>query len=173
MAQHRYRAAGFTLIELMVVIVLLGLLAASAAMMVRLPLEQARLQQSISQLRVLDALARERAKQGATIQLLLDLQENSARLVDHRGQEVAPAMRLMGGNQFIGLLGLEKRSETLRWIAYDRFGTSSSFAVRIGSGAEQEREQWLLILGMTGQSYLTDDRVLIDEIIQTQRRHAA
>ncbi len=150
-------------------IVLIALLSAAAVVAVRLPLANAQLQHSISQLKMLDASARRRARSGEDARIVFDLESSTARVTDSRDRDLVPMVQLPRGHHFVRVLGTEKQSESARSVRYDRFGTSRTFAVEIGSKAENN--SWLLVLGMSGQSYLTKERGPIDAIVDRERNY--
>ena len=158
------RPHGFTLVELMIVLVVMALLSASAVTMVRQPLANARRQQSISRVRSLDALARERARQESKVRLVFDPQRNTARLIDAQDREIGSPLQLLGNDRFLSLLGTKNGSGPSRSVGYGRFGTSASFAVQLGS--EPRQSEWLLVLGMTGQSYVINDEETVRAILK-------
>ena len=161
---------GFTLVELLAVVVLMSLLAATATVMVRLPLAKAKREHSIAQLRVLDSIARDRAQRGEQVRLELDTSQGIARLIDHRHRELVTPVVMASGQDTVVVVGAGERLDSRRHILYDKFGTSGTYAVRVGR--PQGTDDWLLVLGMTGQSYSINKRGTVDAIINRQRHRA-
>ena len=164
------RRSGFTLIELLVVIVLFSLLAATAAVVVRLPLAKAKREHAIEQVRVLDSIARDRAQRGQQVRLEFDAKQGVARVIDHQHRELVSPVVVLSGQDTLVVLGADERSDAKRHISYDKFGTSKTFAVHVGPS--EKRNNWLLVLGMTGQSYSNYKRGTVNAIINGQRHRA-
>ena len=160
---------GFTLVELLAVIVLLSLITATAALAVRLPMLKAQREHSLAQLQSLDALARDRSRRGQAVRLEIDTEQKTARLLDAKNREwAAPTLLGIHGDK-VRIVGVDGRGDSKTLIEFDQFGTSLSYAVQIGQNADDSK--WLLFLGVTGQSYVLENRSVVDAIIAKQRRH--
>ena len=164
------RRFGFTLVELLAVVVLMSLLSAAATVMVRLPLAKARREHSIAQLRVLDSIARDRAQRGELVRLEFDTHQRIARLIDHKHRELLSPVVMGTTQDIVVVVGAGERSDSRRHISYDQFGTSRTFAIRVGP--PKGTNGWLLILGMTGQTYSVYKRGTVNAIINRQRHRA-
>ncbi len=159
---------GFTLVEMLVVLVLVGLLSGTAAVMVRQPLSRARRQFAISQLQLLDLTARERSRQGKWVRLTFDLKEQRVELRDERGESRGqPLVLKRKEEQIHRILGAEKNADDTFSITFDRYGMSPTYAVGVGAS----EPDWLLVLGVTGQTYLFKDANEIQTIISRERNH--
>src|SRR5438876_132513 len=78
------RARGFTLIEMMAVIVIIALLATAAALSFSQPLAAARARDAVSQVQTLDISARQFARRwGRTVQIVLDLSNRTLARREH------------------------------------------------------------------------------------------
>ena len=159
----------FTLIELMAVIVLMALLSATATLMVRAPLAKAKQDQAIAQIRFLDATARDRARQGEQVRLEFDLQASVATLIDGQGEEIVNRVALSDKPYQVMIMGAEKTDDSHRWVCYDQFGKSRSFAAQIGD--QSSTNGWLMVLGMTGQTYMLNEKGAVHAIISRERNH--
>ncbi|QDT07423.1 hypothetical protein K227x_58500 [Rubripirellula lacrimiformis] len=163
-------ARGFTLVELSIVLVLVSILSATAAMMVRLPLAESQRQHGISQVRSMDALARLHARSGDKIELEFDRQDQSVRVLNLTKQETISQVLLDSNSRILSVAFGDSRASTRSTIAYDRFGVSKSFAVALGRHGSDPK--WLLVLGMTGQQYIDESKEAVDAIIRRERNHS-
>ncbi len=168
------RPKAFTLLEIMVVVAILAIVSASAVLAVRQPLADTQHELTVSKLRWLDSLVRGRAERFGQAALEIDAQLGSAsvstgmdrsgrRAVDHRMVVDQPTHihTVLGHN--------EKSNEGVYRIVYNRFGRCSSYAIELG---DKHSSQWLLVLGLTGQTYNFDDRGKVDAIIAAERNDA-
>ena len=159
--------AGFTLIELLVVTAILALLAGTAMVTLRQPLASAKRLAALESIRLLDATARRRSADGTRLRLMFREKPSSVMLVNPRNEPVAMPVEVGGGRVIVRGAA---RIGSDRGVYYRRFGTTPTYAVQIRSA--RESSPWLLILGMTGQTYLIDDARTIDAIMRQQRHHA-
>ena len=146
---------GFTLVELCVVVAILALLVAVTAVSVRQPLVQAQRGKVIEQVRFMDALARRRCGDSfAPYSMRLKPESGLIWLVDRKGSKLAGAVGLPSGLKLLRVIGAKKDQSGVYEIRIDEFGTSSSYACKIGK--QEGASEWLVVLGLTGQTYKVD-----------------
>lgn len=171
----RHGRSGFTLIELIVVVAIMALLYASAAMMVRQPLEHSRWGHVVAQLEALDESARLRSRRSGPHSLVFDQANGRVTIQDRSGVEVGPALVLPTGLAITSVVTPERsqaenlgaRRQTV--VQFDRYGVASSYAVRVKS--TETSRPWLVVTGMVGQRYLERDKGAAYAIVNRERRH--
>lgn len=144
---------GFTLVELLVVIAILSMLAATAVMMVRLPLKRARVEANISEIVALDANARLLGRAAdAPVLIQINSQHGTVQLLQaaSEGMRVVTTINTGAGTRIdrVWVQGRESGSQEVR-LQFDRRGASDSYALRLIDS--QDRTYWILFLGMSGQ----------------------
>jgi type II secretion system protein H len=146
------RSPGFTLIELIAVLVIIGLIAGVAGLSLRAPYTEARLEHVVAQIEQLDATARSRAaRTGRPQQLVIDRRAGRFRLLDPDRAGVGESVV-----QLPDFLDIERMASSAvdagagpRSIDYTPAGASPTYAVALrGPG---KRETILVVAGWTGQ----------------------
>lgn len=153
---------GFSLLELLVVLGILGLLTTAAVARLNLPITQARREAARERWILLDRQLREQARhQGRTLKVTLALAERSAKLVDGASSEKFlvrpedfPESMICGPG--------DSSLQTLR-LDYLPDGTTCSYATAWKSTNSQS--DWLLIVGRTGQTLTITKREQVDALL--------
>ncbi|MCC7409231.1 MAG: prepilin-type N-terminal cleavage/methylation domain-containing protein [Phycisphaeraceae bacterium] len=175
------RRHGFTLLELLAVLLLTGLLASVAVASFRATRRIANLQQATGGLIALDAAARrEAASLGRPVQLLFNLDEQVVQAIDvgvesHRAiDQVA-----LSGSLRIERIVTPDQSLSAGQIALScTQGSSShatltpSYALRIiddPGRSSNPREQWILVAGLTGQVTTSIDEDTVTQIFNPRK----
>jgi len=161
-------STGFSLVELIAVLAIVSLLAATATLVVRLPLAKSRQQYVLSQVATLDAMGRSRSVRGTEVELTFDLRDQTIGLTGADGL-VGQAIVVGKAASLRRVLGAKRTSDGAFAVRYDRFGTSCSYAIELGRQGNQSR--WMLVLGMTGQVYENLDETKVREIISAERAY--
>ncbi|MCC7407059.1 MAG: prepilin-type N-terminal cleavage/methylation domain-containing protein [Phycisphaeraceae bacterium] len=175
------RHHGFTLLELLAVLLLTGLLASVAVASLRAMRHIADLRQAVSKLVALDASARgEAASLGRPVQLLFNLDEQVVQAID---VAVEPH-RLVDQVTLNGALRIERivtpdQSLSAGQIALPCTPGSSSHAALTPSYAlrivddpghtSNPREQWILVAGLTGQVTTPIDENTVTQIFNPRK----
>ncbi|MFG0261582.1 MAG: Tfp pilus assembly protein FimT/FimU [Novipirellula sp. JB048] len=159
------RLTGLTLIELLVVLAILSLISGVALMGVRLPLAASRQALAIERVKSLDAMARSRTGLG-TLRLRVDRRSGRVSLDD---RATGRTVQVVDFQQPLWTAGMVSDEDGGSQVFYGRDGTCRSFAIGWrGRGRRAERTDWLLILGMTGQSYQTGAGVFGEEAVSRE-----
>jgi prepilin-type N-terminal cleavage/methylation domain-containing protein len=185
--------SAFTLIEVMLVIVLLGLLAGATVFSLTETARRSSRADAIDQIRHADRMARAAARRiGEKYMLRFDLDEQRLwRVVQHRGDAEQASHRTDLPTRYrvdrmvvpstpdsSGLLSAEVSAETHESgsvdIPYSTAGRSVSYAVRLeprhASQQEDESEKkktgscWLVFAGLTGQMTVYHEKEAIDNL---------
>lgn len=162
---NRWRL-GFTLIEMMVVIVLLALLVSMATFQLRGPLQDATYTGNIERLQFLDQQVRAHAQRfGQQSELIIDLDTGGLASSGTSDASTENALRFTprGGTKIEGVLLADGsiHSGTAKIRISDR-GQSATYALQLRSPAGQQ--EWLLFVGLTGQSLRLKDENEIDQL---------
>jgi len=160
-------AAGFTLIEVMLSVLILALLATAAAMSLAQPLRAARSHDLLRQLRSIDSSARAAAvASGQDVRMVFDLSDNSIARLDGpqllalRSRENLPIgyqidqIRVSAQSTFSGAVPID----------VSPMGFSRSYALHI-LGPSFDR--WIIFAGMSGDMTQAPDDAATDAILAT------
>jgi prepilin-type N-terminal cleavage/methylation domain-containing protein len=153
---------GFTLIEIMLAVLIVGLLASAAALSFRQPIRAARAQDAVELIRSFDAGARDVARRfGKPVVLAFDLREGR---VERRENDdrATYAARLPQGIRIGQLRTAARRvAEERIEIPCSAAGLTRTYAVRlVGPGVDR----WLLVCGFSGDVQAIQDEAQLDAI---------
>lgn len=152
-------------------IAVLSLLTAMAAVSVRYPIAEAQRGQVISQIQALDSVARIRSGSKETpFLLVLSPREGRIELRDRSGQLISNHIVLPSPIKLIAVLGNATKRNGEYLVEFDSFGTSSDYACLIGS--ETGKQEWLVVLGMTGQCYLMEKESNVRTLVRSRSTRA-
>jgi prepilin-type N-terminal cleavage/methylation domain-containing protein len=145
---------GFTLVEIIVVITIMGLLTTAAALSFTGPLRTARAADAIAQLRSFDGRARQYAKRfNKDVQIVFDVSRGKMirREVSRDGNEYETS--LPGGCSIERVRqGVHVVDSGEIAIAYSRLGLTRSYTVHlVGPGLDR----WISVAGLTGEMTTT------------------
>lgn len=165
-APRRDRAAGFTLIELTVVLALMAALVSVAIVSFRATCERARLRFAIEEIAAADQHLRDQAARfGRGVQLTIDLDRHRLTMhtLDGEGKPVDRAAALSR----VRLDGIYVRSALARYgVHHIAFSSSGSPSYAIGLRAASGAARWLLVCGATGQTITIDAEREIKTVFQ-------
>ena len=153
------RNSGFTLIELMIVILIMAIMAGFAVLSLRGHIDRARWTRSIEQLENMDRIGRIAARSEATTyQLSFDRDKRKVELRAtgrNAPQKSFREWKLPNGIQFAGFQNgsSSNRSDEMK-ILINASGQSPSYAVAFKT--KSGTAQWLVTLGLSGQHIQMD-----------------
>jgi prepilin-type N-terminal cleavage/methylation domain-containing protein len=142
---------GFSLIEVTLVILILGIMAGAVTLRMAAPMNQANLNTIVAETGSFDNLARTAARtQGRPVQLVIDLGEPALRTSGEDGASLGPAYVLPSGYRLAKLyLGDQTFYSGQTAIQCSRLGHTATYGLEIEATNGQRR--WLLVAGLTGQ----------------------
>jgi prepilin-type N-terminal cleavage/methylation domain-containing protein len=153
----------FTLVEVMLVVLLVGTLAAVAVMSFARPLRAARVREAIAEVGAFDAAARRLARRsGREVEIVIDAYEQR---LTRREQDREPAshLTLPGGLRIEQVRSSgDAAHESPLTIRVAPHGWSRSYAVRV---VGPEFDRWLLVAGMSGQVTVIEDESKVEAIL--------
>ena len=165
----RSRAA-FTLVEMTVVVVLLGLTTAAVVVSFARPIERARAQDALDRVRSLDEAARVQAKRsGRAVQIVFDLSHGTLGRRDATGESVFEASLPdeFEIDRFRSAAG-DDVSSGEAVAACSPLGLTRSYAVRLVGPADVQR--WVLFAGLTGEMVVVRDEAMVNSILGDDAR---
>jgi prepilin-type N-terminal cleavage/methylation domain-containing protein len=159
----RHNLAAFTLIEMMIVVVILGLLTTAAVLSFARPLREARLRDAIEQIRAADADARRAAKHfNKDVTLTIRLED---RVIERREAGVGGATARTALPNSVRLEEVRIGTSTAfddALLEVSPMGLSPTWAVKIAS---DDRSQWLVFAGMSGQMAVLNDESRMAQLL--------
>lgn len=159
------RDRGFTLIELMAVLLILSVVLAAATLRVQGPLSQSRMANAVDKVSFFDAMARQYAvAQDVSLRMVFDLDEGTFYRTDAEGTErLGAAMALPAGFEIAKVrIGREEQTGTVE-VPLSRKGFSPSYALMI-SGPDGATK-WLLFAGLTDRMMELDDEKDVEAVL--------
>ena len=148
------RRAGFTLIELMVVVLIMGLMASVAVLSVRGHIDRARWTRSFEQIEQLDRIGRIAARRDASrYQLRFNRAKRSVELYAVESNVFKKKLREVKLPTSLEFASFQKAGNVGRGNDFEveiaSNGQSPSYALSIQTSSSQP--QWLVVLGFSGQ----------------------
>ncbi len=182
-ASRRLRRAGmprpgmrraFTLVELTVVLLILGIAAAAVTLGLHAPLGRVKMQDATDAMLAFDRLTRAAARQqDRPLAMRLSLREGGPIERCAAGDDApltAPLLLPSGCRIAVVLAGDERLTGPSAEIACSSQGYTPTYAMAIeGPG---EVQQWLVLAGLTGQVTPVEDESHAKEILEAQRHYA-
>lgn len=162
---------GFTLIEIVVVLVLVAMLASAVAMSAGGMLNNATQEEAVAQIDSLDSEARRTAKRlGRTVELHIDSETKQFTLRDPQKPSSPPlgSYRLPHAfeiTQSWRLIRGEPQNDTALVIRYEQDRTAMTWGLTISDRNAKEDVGSVMILGMTGQMTQWDNHEEASDIL--------
>ncbi|MGI9470654.1 MAG: pilus assembly FimT family protein [Rubripirellula sp.] len=157
------RRTAFTLLEVVVVMVIIGILSTLAVMSLSGTMDRYRLDRAIETVELFDARARRQASnRRAPVDATIHLQRNRLQIESSNGP-AARVFSLPGGVE-IASVRLSRKSVVGSELdlRYNQDGISPSYAVELKRG---KHSRWLVVLGVSGQIVQLDGEREIDDIL--------
>ena len=160
--RRRRGDCAFTLIEMTVVVVLIGMLTAAVIMSFAAPVQKVRARGAVEMVRSLDESARTQARRsGASAQIVIDLSARTLARRDGAGKVVFEAALPSGFEIDRVRSDTEDRSSAEAVITCSPLGLTRTYAVHlIGPGLDQ----WLMFAGLSGEASVVKDEATLDSI---------
>ena len=160
----RMNRRAFTLIEMIVVIVLIGLLTAAVVMSFARPVEKVRAKDAVEMVRSLDESARAQARRsGDSVQIVIDL---SARTLARRGAggKVVFEAALPNGFEIDRFRsGVDDIASAEAVVSCSALGLTRTYAVHLSGPGLNE---WLLFAGLSGEVTVVKDEATLESIFR-------
>jgi len=161
---------GFTLVELMVVILIMALLASAVALSFDGRLKAARARDAVEQLRTFDAMARLAAvRDGTGARIVFDLSANTLSRRQGRDADVLASQVSWPVGYWIEEVrqGSQTTGSGEASIVISPLGISSTYAVRLMG---PNLDQWILFAGLTGAMTLPANEETVAALLAKQSR---
>lgn len=166
------RRGGFTFMELLAVLIVLGLLSGMAVVRLTPMLRTASLQHTLRQLGEADRLTRRRAQQGQiSCRLVFDLDKQLVyRLEGDRDDPVAIVHLRSARIEKVRTLSGIATSGTAK-LVISPLGFATTYALQVSSEAE-DRSSWLLFYGLSRHREVLHDEAQVDALFEALARGA-
>jgi prepilin-type N-terminal cleavage/methylation domain-containing protein len=163
------RRSGFTLIELMAVLVLIGLISATAVVRFGGTTQRAQFEWSLERLIASDALLRTHgATSGQPGWLEFEIGTGHVERACGAKRDASSGIELGAGVRISRFLAARRHAEMGKVeVAYDPYGHSETFAIEIEGSNNQSA--WILFAGLTGQTRRFEDRRDVERILDLVR----
>ncbi|WP_339911638.1 prepilin-type N-terminal cleavage/methylation domain-containing protein [Symmachiella dynata] len=160
---------GFTLVELLVVIVVIGLLASLAMTRLGGVTNRARLQAEVARISALDsALRTQAARRAEPATLRLDLETGLIERLSGSDERMSRSVELGRTVQISRVLTAMRETNGGRiTVDYSRQGSSETFAIELTSTGGEVT--WLMFAGLTGQVTQMEEQRDVERIFQALR----
>jgi prepilin-type N-terminal cleavage/methylation domain-containing protein len=168
-SQRCHGRSAFTLIELMAVLVLVGLVSASAMLRFGGTTRRAQFEWSLERVMAADRLIRTHAMTcGQPGHLEFEIGTGRLERVFGAKRNVSSYVELGARMHIVRFLAAQRHAETGKVeVPYDPYGHSETFALEIeGPG---ERTAWILFVGLSGQTRRLEDRRDVERILELIR----
>jgi prepilin-type N-terminal cleavage/methylation domain-containing protein len=165
----RPRRSAFTLIELMTVLVLIGLISATAVLRFGGSSQRAQFEWSLQRLTASDALLRTHgATSGNPGTLEFEIGTGHLERVCGAKREASSGLELGVGVRITRFLAAGRHAEMGKVeVTYDPYGDSETFAIEVEGPNNQST--WILFAGLTGQTRRFEDRRDVERILELVR----
>lgn len=168
---------GFTLLELVAVLMVMAILAGAVALSVRGHVSNAQLEAFLTRLEAFDARARSQARrQGQRLALRFDASDQRVSLAAAAADEdEAPAFAVSRGVELAQVRTARQAADYgVLETSVSPFGQSETYALCLQ--ASSGRRVWLVVLGASGQCLRLDEEEEVEQILSLQndadRHHA-
>ena len=154
----------FTLLEMLIVIIVMALIASSATLSFKKPLQRAAQSDAVQMLKHFDHGARQLATQFARpVQMSFDLEKQSVSRLEH--DTAIATMHLPQGVRITELRTADRHILDFEHpIPISESGISMTYALHLGGN---EFDQWILFTGMTGDFISGINESELDNIFKT------
>ena len=167
------RREGFSLIEMTIVLLILGIAAGAVALRMHGPMRRAQLADVVDQVTHFDRLARTHAREhDRPLRLVVDLATGRLWRTDERGvQDGFPPLALPERYR-IARLVVRNQDVTYGSVSLtcSRRGLTPSYALLLTGPGGQSK--WIVVAGLTGQHVEVDSEDAVKKILAATRRRA-
>ena len=168
-SRRNRRRSAFTLIELMAVLVLVGLVSATAMLRFGGTTRRAQFEWSLERVMATDRLLRTHSVScGQPSRLEFEIGTGRLERVFGDKRNVSSFVKLGAQTRIVRFLASRRHAETGKVeVPYDPYGHSETFALEIlGPG---DRSAWVLFAGLSGQIRRLEDRRDVERILELIR----
>jgi prepilin-type N-terminal cleavage/methylation domain-containing protein len=168
-SRRRDGRSAFTLIELMAVLVIVGLVSATAVLRFSGTTRQAQFEWSLERVMAADRLLRTHSlTYGQPGHLEFEIGTGRLERVLGARRDASSALELGARMRIVRFLAARRHLETGRVdVSYDSYGHSETFAVEIEGPGDQSA--WILFAGLSGQTRRFEDRRDVERILELIR----
>jgi prepilin-type N-terminal cleavage/methylation domain-containing protein len=164
---------GFSLVELMAVLLIMGIIAGAVALRIQNPLRKARMADVMGSLEQLDRSTRHAARQqGQAMRVLFDHAAGTVRRTDDQGRPAGSGEVVLPDGYAVEHLLVAGQDITTgaAVVRCTPMGVTPTYALLLNAGG---RRQWIIVAGLTGQFVQAqDEREARQTVAVTGRTYA-
>jgi type II secretion system protein H len=166
------KASGFTLVELTVVLLIMGIVAAAVTLKMSGPVSRVKLQDVVKQVKQFDTLTRSYTRQqGKAVRVNVDLSENRISRLDDEGEPLGRPLQLPSNFKIEKcLIASQQDASDMALLKYNSQGMTHSYAIKL---ADKLQSKWIIIIGLTGQVVELKNEQEVQEILESLSRDDA
>jgi prepilin-type N-terminal cleavage/methylation domain-containing protein len=169
----RRTSRGFTLVEITIAVVIVGLLTAAVSLSFSRPIDAARAHDAVDRVRAFDESARALARRsGRAVDMTFDLYDRALRR-RHNGDETSVDVTLPRGCAIDRFRSPDRDIATGEaTVTCSALGLSRSYAAHLTGPA---LDCWVVVAGLTGQTVVVTDEQDVEQIFRAAQpsRHDA
>ncbi len=159
------RGRGFSLLELMAVLLIMAIVAAAVTLRMQGPLRQSQTAEVIDRIRAFDEITRTYARQqDQTLQVMVDMSANKLGRTNSAGQAVGAGLELPKGCSFNSVsLATDRAHGGKALLVCGNTGYTPTYCLEVQDA--QRQRHWLLFAGLSGEMKVYESQNAAQQVL--------